>query len=100
MHDAFADGPARHERARMTPLSIHTPVNAIGKPSVTTTDCPGRPRTWAEALADAREFLAVTVEAINPGTPAKDLLGYAAESRAHLAALVEACSAHESGHTP
>ena len=46
-------------------------------------------------LSAARQFLADTVEAINPGTPARELLAYATQSRAHLAAVVAANSGTE-----
>jgi hypothetical protein len=44
------------------------------------------------ALPAARELLASTVEAVNPGTSRSDLFGYVTEYRKHLADLVAACS--------
>jgi hypothetical protein len=43
------------------------------------------------ALAAPRELLASTVEAVNPGTSRRDLLGYVTQYRRHLADLVAAC---------
>lgn len=42
-------------------------------------------------LLAAEQFLADTAEAVNPGTPARELLGYATRYRAHLSALAAAC---------
>jgi hypothetical protein len=39
----------------------------------------------AAALSAARELLAGTVEAVNPGTSRSDLFGYVTEYRKHLA---------------
>jgi hypothetical protein len=51
-----------------------------------------RQETQESALGAARQFLADTVEAIGPETPAGGLLACAARSRAHLAAVVAASS--------
>lgn len=45
----------------------------------------------AAALVAARELLISTVDAINPGTPARDLLACLARYRAHLATVVAVC---------
>jgi hypothetical protein len=52
-----------------------------------------------EAVTRAAErFLADTVEAINPDTPAPALLRYAAGYRAHLVAVIEANTAPPGSH--
>jgi hypothetical protein len=43
------------------------------------------------ALATARELLASTVDAVNPGTTRRELFGYVTQYRARLADLVAAC---------
>jgi hypothetical protein len=49
------------------------------------------------ALVAARDLLVGTVEAVNPGTPQRELLGYVTQYRARLADLVAACPAVSSG---
>ncbi len=49
---------------------------------------PGWPGTWEDALAASRQLLAETVDAINPGTPAVELLACLERYRAHLGALL------------
>lgn len=49
------------------------------------------------ALATARELLASTVEAVNPGTPRRELFAYLTQYRARLASLVAACPAGGNG---
>lgn len=49
------------------------------------------------ALAAARELLTSTVEAINPGTSARELLACLTRYRAGLADLVAACTVPASG---
>src|SRR5262245_12360966 len=46
---------------------------------------------WEPALAAARELLASTVEAVNPGTSRPELFAYVMGYRARLADLVAAC---------
>jgi hypothetical protein len=63
---------------------------------------PQAPSVRADALAAAEQFLASTVEAVHPDLPAAVILRYAADYRAHLAAVVAAsCRAEGSrcGHT-
>jgi hypothetical protein len=50
------------------------------------------PDQLGAALAAARELLASTVEAVNPGTSRRDLLTYVTQYRKHLADLAAACS--------
>jgi hypothetical protein len=52
-----------------------------------------RRQAWEDALADARKYLAATVEAVHPDLSARSLLGYANGYRAHLATLVAASTA-------
>jgi hypothetical protein len=44
-----------------------------------------------DALAEARDLLASTVEAVNPGTSQRDLFDYVTRYRVRLATLVKAC---------
>jgi hypothetical protein len=42
-------------------------------------------------LTAAEQVLADTIETVNPGMPARELLGYAERLRAHLSALAAVC---------
>jgi hypothetical protein len=48
-------------------------------------------RTSQSALAAAERLLADTADAVNPGTPARELLEFVTSYRAHLADLAAAC---------
>lgn len=63
----------------------------------TAADGSSTPTELASALAAARELLARTVEAVNPGTPRCDLFAHVTQYRARLAGLVAACQATASG---
>ncbi len=43
------------------------------------------------ALAAVEQFLGDTADAVNPGTPPGELLGYTVRYRAHLSGLAAAC---------
>lgn len=67
------------------------------EPGHTAADGSSAPTELASALAAARELLAKTVEAVNPGTPRRDLFAQVTQYRARLAGLVAACQATASG---
>lgn len=56
-----------------------------------TSEAPDTPAERKQALAEARDYLAATVD-VHPGTSARKLLRYVTGYRAHLATLVAACS--------
>jgi hypothetical protein len=60
-------------------------------PSQTPRDRRGPSEGLQLELAAARELLAGTVEAVNPGTPRRELFAYVMHYRARLAGLVAAC---------
>jgi hypothetical protein len=67
-------------QSRLAPVSGRPPITHAGVGQ----------EAFENALAAARQLLAGTVDTINPGTPAAELLACLERYRRHLAALVAA----------